>query len=163
MVDHKERAVAIAAIYKARSASCRERAAASKDLVVKTTYGSLIPTRYWRTAYHCFRILVRCRNRLPFRAWLRDWRRRTSSRAIRKGGSKMATTRINLHQATQLVTDAIKRVAAQRTVVTTSSASHIEAIERLESYTDLLATAVQHLEDVRLNVMAGRGNGATLI
>jgi hypothetical protein len=73
----------------------------------------------------------------------------------------MAPIWTDLNQATRLVTEATGRVAAQRALVSSSSVVHVKTVEKLEECVELLAVAVQHLLDVRLNATAVRGNGRT--
>ena len=74
----------------------------------------------------------------------------------------MARTWTDLHQATLLVDAAKMRLTAQRSALSTSAALHVTDIEKFEECADLLATAIQHMEDVRRSVMAGRGDGVTI-
>ena len=71
----------------------------------------------------------------------------------------MAPTWTDLNQAARLVADATGRVTAQRALVANSTIVHLKTIEVLEERVELLADAVQHLVDVRLNVAGARGNG----
>jgi hypothetical protein len=73
----------------------------------------------------------------------------------------MAPIWTDLNQATRLVTEATGRVTAQRALVSNSTVVHVTAVKTLEEYVELLAVAVQHMLDVRVNVAGVRGNGRT--
>ena len=75
----------------------------------------------------------------------------------------MAPTWTDFHHATRLVEIARGCVTAQRAVVATMASAPSEAVVRLVAYEDLLTTALEHLEAVRLNVTAARGNRRTMI